>query len=124
VRISKNFVQSEFECRCKPCIESNHSTFVIDNLLVEKLQEVRDELNQAVVINSGFRCTPHNETVGGIINSAHLTGKAADITIPNDTYRKQILRILDSKFLRIGIYTSFIHVDVDQYKPQNVTFVD
>ena len=35
-----------------------------------------------VVITSGTRCRRHNAAVGGVYNSLHLTGSAADISIP------------------------------------------
>jgi uncharacterized protein YcbK (DUF882 family) len=123
VQISRDFFQSEFECPCILCKESGHSTFVIDNLLLDKLQEVRDELKQPIVINSGFRCDTHNKTVGGKTTSSHLLGRAADIGILVPSYRYELLRILLTKFNRIGIGKEFIHVDVDHDKTQNLTWV-
>lgn len=121
--ISRDFLQSEFECSCSLCEESDHDTFVIDNLLVDKLQEVRDELNKPVIINSGFRCPTHNRNEGGSITSSHLKGRAADIAILGSTYRYEVLRILLTKFNRIGIGADFIHVDCDTSKPQGVVWV-
>lgn len=43
------------------------------------LEPVRILLNAPIIINSGYR-NPHvNEAVGGVTNSQHLTGCAADI---------------------------------------------
>lgn len=121
--ISRNFLRSEFECPCKLCEEVDHNTFVIDSLLVEKLQEVRDELKRPVIINSGFRCPTHNRNVGGKITSSHLLGRAADVAILGSPYRFEILRILLTKFNRIGIGSEFIHIDVDQDKHQKLIWV-
>lgn len=35
-----------------------------------------------VMVNSGYRCPPLNAEVGGVSDSAHLYGLAADIVIP------------------------------------------
>lgn len=35
-----------------------------------------------ILINSGYRCPALNKAVGGVPNSQHLTGQAADIRIP------------------------------------------
>ncbi len=121
--ISRDFSQSEFECPCKICKESGHNTFAIDNLLIDKLQEVRTELNKPVSINSGFRCPTHNKIVGGKFTSSHLKGKAADIAILGSSHRNEVLRIFLTKFNRIGIGSNFIHVDVDQDKSPNVIWV-
>lgn len=121
--ISENFLRSEFECPCVLCKEAGHNTFQIDNILLDKLQEVRTELNKPVIINSGFRCPTHNKVVGGKITSSHLKGKAIDIAILGSSYRFEVLRIFPSIFNRIGIGANFIHVDVDQDKSPNVIWV-
>ncbi len=88
--------------------------------LVVKLQHVRDLLGESVKITSGVRCPTHNHKVGGIQHSAHLYGMASDILIPSNTYRFEILPLILSCFTRIGIGPDFIHVDIDQTKPQDV----
>jgi len=123
VQISENFSRSEFECPCSPCEESGHDAFLIDSLLVGKLQEVRTEINQPIKINSGFRCPAHNTKVGGKTTSSHLAGKAVDIAVPGSPYRYEVLRILLTKFNRLGIGANFIHVDVDHDKPLNLIWV-
>lgn len=121
--ISRSFLRSEFECPCSLCEQSGHNTFKIDNLLLDKLQEVRDEINKPVIINSGFRCPTHNTSVGGKITSSHIKGRAADIAILGSNYRYEVLRIFLSKFNRIGIGAEFIHIDCDNDKPQNLIWV-
>lgn len=121
--ISRDFLRTEFECPCSLCKESGHNTFIIDSLLLDKLQEVRDELNKPVIINSGFRCPTHNRAVGGKITSSHLKGKAADVAILGSPFRYEILSIFLTKFNRIGIGSDFIHVDVDQDKSPKVIWV-
>lgn len=43
------------------------------------LQPVRDALGCPIIINSGYRNPEYNKSVGGVANSQHLTGCAADI---------------------------------------------
>jgi len=45
------------------------------------LQVIRDEIGKPIKINSGYRSPEHNKSVGGVKNSMHVKGKAADITI-------------------------------------------
>lgn len=74
-------------------------------------------------INSGYRTGEHNEKVGGIIGSAHTKGLAADIQAKTSFDRYVILKSLMSVgFNRIGIYSTFIHVDMDSEKEQNLVW--
>ena len=43
------------------------------------LQPLRDKLGKPIIINSGYRNPEYNASVGGVKNSQHLTGCAADI---------------------------------------------
>lgn len=54
----------------------------IEELVKNILQPLRDELGMGIRINSGFRNPRVNKLVGGVSNSAHLTGYAADIHCP------------------------------------------
>ena len=50
-------------------------------LLAKNLQVLRNEINQPIHINSGYRSVSHNAKVGGVYNSYHTKGMAADITV-------------------------------------------
>lgn len=58
------------------------------NLICGCLQPIRELLNRPMIITSGYRCKALNSAVGGVKNSAHLYGRAADFIInglsPND----------------------------------------
>ena len=57
---------------------------VVENLrslCLEVLQPLRDYVGAPVHINSGYRCPELNMTVGGVKNSQHSRGEAADIRI-------------------------------------------
>lgn len=53
----------------------------IDNLcnLSRCLSQIRDAFGKPILVNSGFRCYDLNKAVGGVPNSKHLIGKAADL---------------------------------------------
>lgn len=55
---------------------------VVDNLqklCVEVLEPLRKHLGYPIKINSGYRSPAVNKAVGGVANSFHIQGRAADI---------------------------------------------
>ena len=58
------------------------------------LEPLREEYGAPIIINSGFRCMAVNQLVGGVKNSQHLKGEAADIHLPSIAAGQQIFRIL------------------------------
>jgi hypothetical protein len=63
------------------------------------LEPARREVG-AIIVNSGYRNEVYNRQVGGVRNSQHLLGQAADIR-PKDP--RQFQRLVD--FLRANEYT-------------------
>ena len=60
----------------------------LDNLLeliFYVLQPLRDKLGKPMVITSGYRSAKVNQLVGGVGNSGHLTGQAADFIVKGMT---------------------------------------
>lgn len=100
----------------------------IQNLLPElvtKLDVARGLANTAFVITSGFRTPEKNKEVGGVEDSAHLSGKAVDIACVNSARRMRIVvALLRVGFRRIEIAKGHIHVDIDETKPQDIIFLD
>ena len=88
MKLTKNFsleemYRSDTAQRCdidnKPQTEE-----VVENLralCTEVLQPLRDHLWKPVVVSSGYRCKDLNKKVGGVENSQHLKGEAADIKV-------------------------------------------
>lgn len=58
------------------------------------LEPARNKLGVPIVITSGFRSPVLNSRVGGVSNSQHCDGCAADIRTPNTTYAKCLFDIL------------------------------
>ena len=48
------------------------------------LQPLRDAMNEPIKIGSGYRCERLNQAVGGVSNSQHVKGEAADLCIDGD----------------------------------------
>ena len=110
--LTKNFKSTEFDCKGKGCCNKT----LIEAQLVEKLQKIRDHFGAAVIINSGYRCSKHNRAVGGVVNSKHLTGMAADIIVRGIS-PKDVAAYADKiGFKGIGLYKTFTHVDTRKTK--------
>ena len=65
-------------------------------LCEEILEPARLKLGEPIKVSSGLRCRRLNQAVGGVYNSQHITGCAADIRIRSWRYRKRIFAILAS----------------------------
>ena len=114
---TRNFKPSEFAC---PCCKANNT----QQELVNRLQHVRDDIKQAMVISSGYRCPKHNKAVGGEQNSAHTKGLAVDIVCNHTAYRWLLITsLIKYGFDRIGIYKGYIHADLDYSLPANQIWV-
>lgn len=78
-------------------IDNTPNEEVIENLraLCEKvLQPIRDELDEPITVNSGYRCEKLNKAVGGVSNSQHRSGQAADITLGNKTDNERLFNLI------------------------------
>ena len=107
-KLSANFKVKEFAC-----LDGTDTIFISDDL-VSILQKVRTHFGKSVIVNSAYRTETHNKKVGGSANSQHKYGMAADIRI-NGVSPKTIATYLNTLMPNsggIGVYTSFVHVDV------------
>jgi len=108
-QIAENFNLREFECT-----HPGHRHVQVSSELVRKLQKLRGRLGRPVIITSAYRCGERNRQVGGAKQSQHLEGKAADISLHNQTATiGQVASMArDIGFTGIGYYNNFIHLDV------------
>lgn len=96
---------------------------LMNEQLLHMLDAARKEYGKPIVINSGYRTEAHNEKVGGKPNSSHLKGLAVDIACKNSLDRFKLYDALRKVgFKRFGVSSTFIHVDIDKNKSQNVTW--
>ena len=101
MKLTKNFsleemYRSDTARRCgidnKPQTEE-----VVENLralCLEVLQPLRDHLGKPVVVSSGYRCKDLNKKVGGVENSQHLKGEAADIKVSGKEELIDVMRYI------------------------------
>ena len=96
----------------------------MDMEFLSRLDQARSLCDIPFRITSGYRSEAHNRKVGGVSNSSHLKGLAADIACTNSAARHIIVSALLKVGLnRIGIADTFIHVDRDSSKPANVIWI-
>lgn len=64
-------------------------------LLIEHvLDPAREWLGEEIFVNSGYRCKRLNKAVGGVDDSQHCVGCAADITAKDSATNYRLLRYL------------------------------
>lgn len=56
----------------------------LEALIENVLDPLREAYGKPIYVNSGYRCPKLNKAVGGVSNSQHVKGQAADIDV-NDT---------------------------------------
>ena len=124
------FEYKEFDCPCEDCQRAESTGVNMQPLFLEMLDHARAiSKGTSVKINSGFRCENHNSRVGGknkkagSKGSSHMYGWAADLACNTSQERHNILAsLMETGFNRIGIASTFIHVDNDPDKAPNVTW--
>lgn len=83
-------------------------------LVEEVLDPARERLGAPIAVNSGYRCPLHNSRVGGVANSQHMKGEAADIKpVHGSGFTVQDLgKVIEElgKFDQLIYYPTFIHV--------------
>ena|SRR5437667_856559 len=107
--LSPHFSKTELACHCCGQLK-------IEQRLLDALEELRKLVDKPIMIHDAYRCERHNQEVGGVTDSEHTRGMAADIDIPGLSLQQQYdLATQVSAFLAggIGAYDSgFLHVDV------------
>jgi hypothetical protein len=131
-QLSKNFSLHELtksETALRKDLNNTPPQSAVTNLqlLVDRvLQPVRDRYNKGVKINSGYRSSEVNASVGGSRTSDHCQGMAADIEIPgvaNAELAAWIVANLDFTQVILEFYTpgvpdsGWVHVS---YDPKNL----
>ena len=108
-QITEHFRVYEFAC------SDGSDVVFISTALVEILENIRQRFGATVTVTSGYRTVSYNRTVSGSsAASQHCNGLAADIQVAGVSpaavadYAGQLLPGTGG----IGLYGSFVHIDV------------
>jgi len=111
---SRYFSDYELECHGENCC--NGGVDKINPILLEKLDQLREMIGGALYLSCAYRCPVHNEEVGGVPNSQHVKGNAADVQTPDyrwcSTPEELAWYCEKVGFDGIGVYSWGCHVDV------------
>lgn len=128
MKLTQHFFLSEFvasQTAARRGIDNSPPPVVISRLrdvTAPGMEIVRHICRDNVVhVSSGYRCSALNIAIGGVANSAHLSGYAVDFTIPSYGHPAQIARILEAAHARGEIeydqliyeYQSWVHISFD-----------
>lgn len=103
--LSEHFKLGEFACR------DGSSIVLVHPALVRAVQLLRDNLGP-LHISSAYRTPGHNASIGGVQNSYHLDGMAADIVSRLHPPHRVATLAREIGLGGVGLYPSFVHIDV------------
>lgn len=100
----REFAQKDFRC----------DKVIVDTELIDVLEDIRAHFNKPVIVTSGYRTPEYNTKIGGVKNSQHTKGTAADIKVSGIS-AKEVQEYLKNKYpdkYGIGSYLNFTHIDI------------
>lgn len=105
---SAHFNEPELACRHCGRNEVTHE-------LLAALEALRSIIGKPITVNDAYRCVEHNLAVGGVRNSQHVLGNAADISVKGMTPAQIEVAARRVPLIR-GIgrddYHQYLHIDV------------
>jgi hypothetical protein len=122
ITLSPHFALSEFvisQSAARMGIDNTPSAVVITELRMtaELLERVRTILgDHPVLISSGYRSPQLNLAVGGVVDSAHVWGGAADFTVPGFGEPLDVIRAIAPHLDALGVdqliweYRTWVHI--------------
>ena len=109
MRLSDHFKAYEFRCH------DNTRVIVLNKALLDLLETIREHYKRPVSIFSAYRTVHYNSQLkNSSPKSQHCLGNAADISVKG-VAPASVYKWLNEKYpnsLGIGIYDTFVHVDV------------
>ena len=102
---NKRYQEENLKCRC--C-----GVKVINGGLIDMLNVIYERFGKYIHINRGYSCPNHNKEVGGVPNSEHPKGNAADIWIEGIS-PDIVWSFCNEHFTNSGVgrYDTFTHID-------------
>jgi uncharacterized protein YcbK (DUF882 family) len=114
--MTKNFSKEEFDCNdgSEMPINIYHNMVKVAN----QLQILRNYLGKPIQINSAWRSEEYNASIGGVKNSQHIMGRAADIVV-RDLTSTEVYNTIEELIEKgeilqggLGLYDTFVHYDI------------
>lgn len=113
VKLSKHFSLEEL-CKTSTSFANVPTRDNIINLCYgvnNILEPLRDYLGKPIIINSAYRSPSVNKAVGGVSNSQHLLGCAADIRLGREDIDKAFRYLQTNSFCdQVLGGNSFVHI--------------
>lgn len=88
---SETALKKRIRNKTSKAIEAN-----LQRLVNDILDPLRKAYGRAINVSSGYRCKELNKAVGGVSNSQHTTGCAADITAGSRSANRELARMIVS----------------------------
>ena len=115
---SKYFSEGEF-ARCTPPCKRDDMAQAFLNVM----DAIREKAGIPLVINCAYRSVAHEKKQGRAGTSAHTYGLAVDIRCGSDANRWKIIKAaIECGVTRIGVSSSFIHIDISAKHTQCVVW--
>ena len=114
--MTKNFSKEEFDCNdgSEMPINIYHNMVKVAN----QLQILRNHLGKPIQINSAWRSEEYNASIGGVKDSQHIMGRAADIVV-RDLTSTEVYNTIEELIEKgeilqggLGLYDTFVHYDI------------
>lgn len=126
MNLSEHFTLQELiesPTAAKEGIDNTPDAPTIANLkrLCQVLEAVRVQVGAPLLISSGYRSPALNSRIGGVANSAHVRGLAADFTVVGLSPRQTIELIVDSGLAFDQLILEFdrwVHLAVSEDRPR------
>ena len=114
IQLSQHFTVSEF-CNLQKYPQNIPTIQQISNMIYgcrNLLEPAREAIGCPIIINSGFRNADVNRRVGGVKNSQHLQGQAADIRPKDPTKFQRLVSFLKAHALTDQLLTGsgWLHI--------------
>lgn len=110
----KFFKIEEFKCRCGCTMPAELRTNM-EALVRNVLDPAREAYAHPIYVTSGYRCPKHNAAVGGVKNSQHRVGEAADIHSGSPDENLKLAKLI----VKLGNYDQLIlYVPAGTMKPR------
>jgi uncharacterized protein YcbK (DUF882 family) len=114
-KITTNFSLQEFNSKCGRAIPNSALLNITE--LARSLEVLPTAINKPITITSGYRSPKYNAKIGGVKDSQHLRGTAADIKVKGMT-PKEVALVIEGLIEQgkmkeggIGVYPTFTHYD-------------